>query len=136
MAKKKAKAKKTRASAPRRSRAATQRAKSATATTVVVSSWEDDPGDPAVTPAPTPISTAAPNLLATPLPCKILGPHPVPSLYSPGTAEFRFFAAATALRRTSDFWGEIVGSTQRWHVGPILPVVLDDGVDLNAFYTR
>src|SRR5262245_11925818 len=77
---------------------------------VLVSAWEDDPGDPAVQPPPIPISLPAPNLAAEPLPCRISGVNPPPKIHQPGTTEFRFFAAATALRRTSDFWGEMAGS--------------------------
>src|SRR5262249_4592492 len=36
----------------------------------------------------------------------------------------------------ANFWGAIVPTGTRWRVGQSLPVILDDGVDLNAFYTR
>jgi hypothetical protein len=102
----------------------------------MVAAWEDDPGDPKVQPAPTPITLPAPKLAAQPLPSRISGTVPPPRIYQPGSAEFRYYAAATALRRTADYWGAIVGAPIRWQVGKVLPVILDDGVDLNAFYTR
>jgi hypothetical protein len=101
-----------------------------------VACWEDDPGDPRLQPPQEPIVVPAPNPSATPLPFKISGPTPPPQIYQPGTANFRFYAAASALRRTSDFWSAIIPSGTNWKLGKVLPVVLDDGVDLNAFYTR
>lgn len=101
-----------------------------------VAAWEDDPGDPKVNPPLTPITVAAPKPAARPLPFKISGPTPPPRVYQPGTANFRFYAAAVTLRRTADFWGAIVPPATRWQVGKTLPVILDDGIDLNAFYTR
>src|SRR5713226_7786703 len=118
-------------------RVATQASKAAAgASKPMVSTWEDDPGDPHLQPPLVPISVAVPNQAAQPLPFRISGPTPPPKIYQPGTANFRFYAAASALRRTADFWGSIVPQGTRWEVGARLPVVLDDGVDLNAFYTR
>src|SRR5713226_4517877 len=118
-------------------RVATQASKAAAgASKPTVSTWEDDPGDPHLQPPLVPISVAVPNQAAQPLPFRISGPTPPPKIYQPGTANFRFYAAASALRRTADFWGSIVPQGTRWEVGARLPVVLDDGVDLNAFYTR
>ncbi len=104
------------------------------ASTVAV--WEDDPGDPKIPPPLVPIQVPAPNPAATPLPYKISGTAPTANLYQPGTPEFRYWAAAAALRRTADFWSAIVPSGTSWHVGKVLPVQLDTGVDFNAFYTR
>ena len=101
----------------------------------LVSTWEDDPGDPNTVPAPSPISVPVPTLSATPLTSRIGGKAPAAKIYQPGTAEFRYYACATSLRRGSDFWGSISPSLS-WQIGKTLPVVLDDGVDLNAFYTR
>jgi len=116
-------------------RSAASAAVPATSAKKLVSTWEDDPGDPATVPAPVPISVPAPTLNAQPLPSRIGGKAPAPKIYQPGTAEFRYYACATSLRRGSDFWGGIVPSLT-WEVGKTLPVILDDGVDLNAFYTR
>ena len=101
-----------------------------------VATWEDDPGDLNSQPALVPTNVAAPDQTTQPLSFKIAGVTPPPNIFQPGTANFRFYAAASALRRTADFWGAIVPTGTRWEVGPRLPVILDDGVDLNAFYTR
>jgi len=108
----------------------------AAALTANVATWEDDPGDPTQQPALVPITMAAPNQTAQPLPFKIGGATPIPKIYQPGTSNFRFYATASALRRTADFWGPILPTGTKWEVGARLPVILDDGVDLNAFYTR
>ena len=102
----------------------------------MVSCWEDDPGDPKSTPALTPITVVIPNASAQPLPFKISGAAPIPQPYQPGTSEFLYYAASCALRRTADFWGSIVTKGTKWQVGKVLPVNIDSGVDLNAFYTR
>jgi len=102
----------------------------------MVSTWGDDPGDPSVQPALQPITVAVPNFAPQPLPFKISGPTPPPAVYQVGTPNFRFYAAAVALRRTADFWGLIIPQGTPWQVGKVLPVILDDGEDLNAFYTR
>jgi hypothetical protein len=101
-----------------------------------VACWEDDPGDPKTQPALAPIHVAAPNPAAKPLPFKIAGAVPAPNIYQQGTREFLFYAAACALRRTADFWSGILPAGTAWEVGSTLPVELDSGVDLNAFYTR
>jgi hypothetical protein len=101
-----------------------------------VACWEDDPGDPGQQPPLAPILVATPKPSAAPLPFKIAGAAPHANVFAPGTPGFRYFAAAAALRRTADFWGSILPTGTRWQVGRNLPVKLDDGVDLNAFYTR
>jgi hypothetical protein len=106
------------------------------AAAVVVACWEDDPGDPRIQPMTVPITVPVPNAGAHPLPFRIAGSRPRPAVYHPGTPQFRYWAAAAALRRTADFWGRIATRTTRWQVGTSLPVVLDEGIDLNAFYTR
>src|SRR5215468_7234888 len=100
----------------------------AVAATVTVATWEDDPGDPGQQPALVPITGAAPDQTAKPLPFKISGATPPPKIYQPGTANFRFYAAASALRRTADFWGAILPPSTKWKVGARLPVILDDGI--------
>jgi hypothetical protein len=101
-----------------------------------VACWEDDPGDPKQQPALSPITVPAPVQGAQPYAFKIAGTTPPPAVYAPGTLNFRFYATAAALRRTADFWSTIVPAGTKWEVGATLPVHLDDGVDLNAFYTR
>jgi hypothetical protein len=99
----------------------------------VVLAWEDDPMSIA---SPTPIQRPVPNLSDARLGIRIDGTQPVAKIYTRGTPEFRFWAAAEALRRAADYWGGIVPSSFTWQVGARLPVKLDAGVDLNAFYTR
>jgi hypothetical protein len=100
-----------------------------------VACWEDDPGDPKH-PLSTPITVPVPDPAAQPYAFKISTAAPPPAIYEVGTANFRFYATTAALRRTADFWSKIVPSGTTWQIGKILPVILDDGVDLNAFYTR
>jgi hypothetical protein len=61
---------------------------------------------------------------------------PVPFGYDTGTAEFRYWVAAEALRRAADFW-KSVGCTE-WEasIGKTLAANLDAGQDYNAFYAR
>ncbi|HEV2722967.1 MAG TPA: hypothetical protein VG323_23280 [Thermoanaerobaculia bacterium] len=99
----------------------------------VVLSWEDDPMS---VPGAAPIQRPVPNLSDTRLAVRIEGPKPPPKIYQRGTKEFRFWAAAEALRRAADFWGGIVPGSLTWEIGNQLPIHLDQGVDLNAFYTR
>ncbi len=106
------------------------------AATKIVACWEDDPGDPKSQPPLAPITVPVPKPSAQPLPFRIAGPAPPPSIYQPGTSAFLYYAAACALRRTANFWGQIVPQGTKWEVGATLPVELDSGVDLNAFYTR
>jgi len=101
-----------------------------------VAFWEDDPGDPKSQPPLNPITGPAPNQSAQPLPYKIVGKAPAPQVYQPGTINFVYYANASALRRTASFWGGIVPARATWQVGRVLPVHVDSGVDLNAFYTR
>ena len=114
------------------SRSATE-TKATPAGTVAV--WGRRSGDAAVHPPLIPITVAVPDPAATPLPFKISGTKPAAKVYQPGTSEFRYYAAAAALRRGSAFWGIILGKIA-WEVGAVLPVNLDSGADLNAFYTR
>jgi hypothetical protein len=98
--------------------------------------WEDDPGSPD-TPE-TPISERVPSPDTPPLPSKIHGRAPAPRTYQVGTSEFRYWAAADALRRVADFWGAVLPSGTRWHstVGDQLEIALDEGEDFNAYYDR
>jgi len=126
----------TRKTASRKSAARKTKKVAASATAEVVSSWEDDPGSPQLQPVLVPIQVKVPVQTVQPLSFKIRGTTPPPKVYQPGTSNFRFYACASALRRTANFWGSLVPSGTRWEVGSRLPVILDDGVDLNAFYTR
>src|ERR1700712_2085605 len=94
-----------------------------------VNVWEDDPESAVLT------SRAVPNLSHKPLAFSFPKPAPAPGIYDPGTAEFRYWTAAEALRRGADFWAPLL-PVQAWQPGNTLPVLLDEGEDLNAFYDR
>jgi len=100
-----------------------------------IRAWENDPGAPDAPYAP--ISRPRPALAAAPLALAIAQPAPG-GRDAPGTAVFRYWAAAEALRRASDHWASVIGPGARWHpaVGAALPVELDGGVELNAYYDR
>lgn len=51
------------------------------------------------------------------------------------TFAFRFWTAVAALRRGADFWAPRVPGP-RWQGGSVMPVFMDEGEDLNAFYDR
>src|SRR5246500_4960729 len=103
----------------------------------VVNAWEQDPGDGAQPSGGQVIQRPVPVLREQPFSIRIVNPASAPEAkpHSPGTADFRYWTAAEALRRGADFWGALLPGTS-WEVGSILPVDLDFGVDLNAFYDR
>jgi len=98
-------------------------------TEITIRAWEDDPATGVLVDRP------VPNLAKKPLAFAFPTPAPKPAVYQPGTAEFRYWTAAEALRRGADFWAKRVPLT-KWEVGPVLKVLLDEGVDLNAYYDR
>ena len=91
--------------------------------------WEDDPGSGIEL-----ALDAPPDLFAAPLAYDFLDAAPEPS-GDTGSFAFRFWTAAAALRRGADFWAPRVPGGA-WQLGPVLPVIMDDGEDLNAFYDR
>jgi len=101
-----------------------------------IRAWEDDPGAPPTD--RTPILRPLPDLAAPPLPVAIDGTGPAQGVYQPDTPEFRYWAAADALRRAADYWGSVLPDGAGWHatVGERLTAVLDAGDDLNAYYDR
>src|SRR2546422_9836264 len=103
----------------------------------VVNAWEQDPGDGAQPSGGQVIQRPVPVLREQPFSIRIVNPASAPEAkpHPPGTAEFRYFTAAEALRRGADFWGALLPGLS-WEVGSILPVDLDFGIDLNAFYDR
>src|SRR4051812_11978247 len=98
--------------------------------------WEDDPGAPGSGRHPS--ARDRPTLSAAPLPVSISTKAPPAREFKVGTPEFRYWVAADALARAAHFWGTIAPSGTRWQPsnGARLPVQLDGGVDLNAFYDR
>src|SRR6516164_7417545 len=103
----------------------------------VVNAWEDDPGAGAQPSGGPVIQRPVPDLRDQPLPIELsTRPRlPRPSLIRLALREFRYWTAAEALRRGADFWRALLPAPS-WEVGSILPVDLDFGVDLNAFYDR
>ena len=103
----------------------------------VINAWEDDPGAGVQPSGGQVIQRPVPVLRDQPLPIRIVHPASAPEAtpHPPGTAEFRYWTAAEALRRGADFWRALLPAPS-WEVGSILPVDLDFGVDLNAFYDR
>jgi hypothetical protein len=103
--------------------------------------WEDDPLVVSV-PVPvaaTPVRRPVPDLAAEALRIEIrTRTAPVAREYTPGTPEFRYWAAADALHRGIAFWSRLLPPTLKWYrtVGKVLRVDLDAGEELNAFYTR
>ena len=93
-----------------------------------VSVWEDDP-EPGVR-----VTRPLPDPAKRPLAYSFPGRAPTPG-GAPGTAGFRYWTAAEALRRGADFWAPRLPSGN-WQPGPRLTVLLDKGVDLNAYYDR
>jgi hypothetical protein len=94
-----------------------------------VNAWEDDPLEGTVVQRP------VPSLTAGKLKYRFGGPAIRPGLYEVGTAEFRYWTAAEALHRGADFWTARLPSL-KWQTGSILNVLLDEGMDLNAYYDR
>src|SRR4051794_38153298 len=90
-----------------------------------ISVWEGDPEENVQ------VRVARPDPSKAPLAFSIEGAVPQPGS-QPGTDSFRYWTAAAALRRCADFWGPRVPSGE-WQLGPTLPVLLDAGVDLNAY---
>jgi hypothetical protein len=103
----------------------------------MINAWEDDPGAGNQPSGGQVIQRPIPVLRDQPLPIRIVHPARAPEAkpHAPGSAEFRYWTAAEALRRGADFWGALLPGLS-WEVGSILPVDLDFGVDLNAFYDR
>src|SRR5262245_16901087 len=98
----------------------------------VINGWEDDPGSGAQPSGGQVVQRPVPVLRDQPFPTRIVNPSSAPEAKP---HPFRYWAAAEALRRGADFWGALVPGTS-WEVGAVLPVDLDFGVDLNAFYDR
>ncbi len=82
-----------------------------------------------------PILAVAPDENATALRVEIKGTKPPAQPYGPETVEFRYWCALDALRRGADFWAKHAELVD-WQIGKTLPVDLDAGVDLNAYYDR
>lgn len=99
-----------------------------------VLAWEDDP---MTVEAAAPVPAAVPVLDSPQLGLTIVASRiPPAASYPPGSAEFRYWAAAEALARARDFWKPLLPPGTDWQTGGPLPVRLDRGIDLNAYYDR
>jgi len=94
-----------------------------------VSAWQDDPLSGLST-----LLRPIPDLSKAPLKYRFKGAAVKPGVYTDGTAQFRYWTAAEALRRGGDFWASL--GIKQWEPAAVLPVSLDKGVDLNAYYDR
>ena len=104
-------------------------AKANTAAAGSLQVWEDDPGTGVEV-----TLDSRPDPSASPLAFRFPEPAPAPSDDNDSSG-FRYWSAAAALRRGADFWAPRVSSGE-WELGSVLPVLLDEGEDLNAFYDR
>jgi|SRR5579862_2038121 len=97
-----------------------------------LATWELDPGDGVLVQAP------VPNIAEKPLAFDFDQAAPPISSDQQGTAAFRYWAAAAALRRGADFWRGLLPTAPnaQWQMGDTLNVRLDEAVDLNAYYDR
>ena len=94
--------------------------------------WADDPASGTAL-----VREPAPKLATPPLSLSVAGGRaPTARTYAPGTPEFRYWDAAGAARRGADFWAGLLPSGTSWEPGATLPLFLDEGVDLNAYYDR
>src|SRR2546425_13109825 len=102
-------------------------ARKATATTAKneIHAWEDDPGIPSAPEVA--VSRPSPIMGTGVLSVSIAGPKVAPSVYDPGTPEFRYWAGAEALQRAATFWALMLPSGTQWHstVGSTLQAALD-----------
>jgi hypothetical protein len=101
-----------------------------------VLAWEDDPGAPPA--ANNPVPRPVPELDKAPLPLVFKGRKAAPKQYPTGSAGFRFWSTAEALRRAADMWASLLPSGTTWFpsVGKRLSVDLDQAEDFNANYDR
>ena len=98
---------------------------------ISIVAWDDDP-DSGLKANKRPAST----LSLGPLPMQIQGAAVKPDAYPPGTANFRYWNAADALRRAREVWKPHLPEGIQWHGGITLEIQLDAGEDLNAYYDR
>jgi hypothetical protein len=97
-----------------------------------IRAWEDDPQSDGAAPVERPV----PKLPSTPMKLVPDVAGPPAAAYEPGTAEFRWWAAAEALTRGVAFWRPLLPPRTTWQAGNTLTVRLDAGDKLNAFYNR
>ncbi len=92
--------------------------------------WEEDPGSGVA-----PVAAPTPDPAGKPLAYRFATPAPPADEYAVGTPAFRHWVAVEALRRGADFFARRVPGGE-WQMGATLPIRLDAGEDLNAYYDR
>ncbi|MET0636593.1 MAG: hypothetical protein ABWZ25_11240 [Chitinophagaceae bacterium] len=100
-----------------------------------VLTWEHDPGFDNNFDGGRLIEVPVPPGFPVTLSNRIQGETPAPSKYETGSPEFRYWVAAEALQRGASFWVNFLKNIT-WVTGNELPVVLDGGEALNAYYDR
>jgi hypothetical protein len=98
---------------------------------VDIAAWDDDP-ESGLKGGKRPAATLSLGIL----PMQIQGDLVKPGTYPPGSANFRYWNAADALRRARDVWKPHLPEGLQWHGGITLEIALDAGEDLNAYYDR
>ncbi|HVN89074.1 MAG TPA: hypothetical protein VMT61_04610 [Candidatus Binataceae bacterium] len=93
--------------------------------------WKDDPES-----ALGLIQVPQPDLAKGPYALRMNGDAPEAKPYDRGTNEFRYWSCAAAASRGAAFWASLVPAGTTWQPGKILPIILDGGEDLNAYYDR
>ena len=85
-----------------------------------------------------PIQVSAPQLPGAALATAVIAPPKAPAaqVHAVGTPEFRYWTAGECLRRAAAFWASAGVGAWQGNIGAALPVRLDDGIDLNAYYSR
>jgi hypothetical protein len=133
MARKAVKTRATKTKTKKKTRKAPRGVRAAAAADGLVQSWPTDPMG-----GLQPVQVAAPAMPGARLATRIIEPAQAPpaAVHAIGTAEFRYWTAAEALRRCAAFWAAAGVTTWHGNVGSSLPVRLDDGIDLNAYYAR
>lgn len=104
-----------------------------------VKAWEDDPANGNHPDGGSLVLRPVPTTNQAPFATRITTAAPPPAVYKRATAKFRYWACSDSLRRSSDTWGAILGGAVAWNPaigGPALPINLDAGEDLNAYYDR
>ena len=105
---------------------------------IKIAAWEEDPANGNSSAGGKLLQLGVPNLNSTGLTTVIANPKtaPAPKIYNAGTKEFRYWSAASALSRASQFWSKLFPSLNWQGNRNKLPIGLDQGEDLNAYYDR
>ena len=104
-----------------------------------VNTWDDPFSEGSVTGNPslaTPFEVELPTDGNPLMQVEISEPGPAAAIFPPGTDGFRYWVAAEAIARGIAFWSPLLPSGTTWSAANPMPVSLDAGQSLNAFYRR